>query len=204
MAVVTILSLLLMAYIDYVTGYEFVFSAAYLIPVSLCAWHFGRRAILLMSIASGLATWLMDQLSGHSYSHFMFQYWNSFTCLLISLVTGLLLHRLKQTLAERTQMNQDLKRALEELKQSTEEIRKLQSGLQVVCAWTKQIKVGDQWVTPDEFLRTQLHLKISHGMSPEGSQEFLKEVEQREFTNPAAASRKYSGVNQQEEPAIQV
>jgi hypothetical protein len=52
----------------------------------------------------------------------------------------------------------------------------LQNGLQVVCAWTKQIKVGDQWMTPDEFLSTRLHLKISHGMSPEATREFQDEL----------------------------
>jgi glucose-6-phosphate-specific signal transduction histidine kinase len=146
MAVVSIVSLLLMAYIDYITGYEFVFSAAYLIPVSVCAWHFGRRAILMMSVANGLASWFTD--IGHPYSHVVFQYWNSFACSLICLITGLLLHRLRYTLEERKMMNNDLQKALEELKRSTEEIRKLQNGLQVVCAWTKQIKVGERWIQP--------------------------------------------------------
>jgi septal ring factor EnvC (AmiA/AmiB activator) len=95
---------------------------------------------------------------------------------LVSLGTGLLLHRFKLTLAERKQMNDDLQKTLEELKQSTEQIRKLQNGLQVVCAWTKQIKVGEQWMTPDEFLTTQLHLKLSHGMSPEASLELEQEI----------------------------
>ena len=176
MALVSILSLFAMAYIDYITGYELVFSAAYLVPVSLCAWYFRWRAVLLMSIASGIAAFVVDAIDGHSYSHFMIQYWNSFTCLLISLVTGLLLLRLKRTLEERKRMNIDLQQALEEIKRSTEEIRKLQSGLQVVCAWTKQIKVGDQWMTPDEFLSTQLHIKISHGMSPQASQDFETQI----------------------------
>lgn len=179
MAVASIISLLVMAYIDYITGYEFVFSAAYLIPVSLCAWYLRKRAVWLMAIASGLATWFVDMLSGRPYSHFMFQYWNSFTCFLISLVTGLLLHRLKHTLEERKQMNTDLQKALEELKNSTEEIRKLQNGLQVVCAWTKRIKVGDQWMSPDEFLQTQLHLTVSHGMSPEAAHEFEQDLKRK-------------------------
>jgi hypothetical protein len=76
-------------------------------------------------------------------------------------------------------MNLDLQQALDELKRSTEEIRKLQNGLQVVCAWTKQIKVGDQWMTPDEFLSSQLHLKISHGMSPAATREFEDELKRR-------------------------
>src|ERR1700744_5672917 len=176
MAVVSIVPLLAMAYVDYITGYELVFSAAYLLPVSLCAWYFGRREIWLMSLASGAASWFVDSTSGHAYSHFMIQYWNSFMCFLVSLLAGLLLHRLKHILQERKQMNTELQLALDELKRSTEEIRKLQNGLQVVCAWTKRIKVGEQWMTPDEFLASQLHLKISHGMSPEASREFEEEI----------------------------
>jgi hypothetical protein len=179
MALISILSLFAMAYIDYITGYELVFSAAYLIPTSLCAWYLSRRAIWWMSIASGIAACCVDALSGYPYSHFMIRYWNSLMCFVISLTTGLLLHRLKRTLEERERMNVELVSALDELKRSTEEIRKLQSGLQVVCAWTKQIKVDDQWMTPDEFLSTRLHLKVSHGMSPDASREFEGELKQR-------------------------
>ena len=188
MAVVSIASLLVMAYIDYVTGNEIVFSAAYLIPVSLCAWYFGRRAVWLMSTASAIAAWLVDMLSGHAYSHYAFQFWNSFTCFVISLVTGLLLLRLKHTLKEREQMNSNLKNALEELKRSTEEIRKLQNGLQVVCAWTHRIKVGEQWMAPDEFLSTQLHMKLSHGMSPEAIREFEAEIKRMAAVSKETAS----------------
>ena len=173
-ALVCVATLVLMTYIDYITGYELIFSAAYLVPVSLCAWFFGRPAVLAMSVAGAAASWLADRLGGHPYSSAAFLYLNSLTCLLICLVTGLTLHRLKRTLEERKQMNQSLQSALEDLKRSTEEIRKLQNGLQVICAWTKQIKVGDKWMTPDEFLRTQLHLKISHGMSPEAERDFRR------------------------------
>ena len=186
MAVASVVSLLVMAYIDYITGFEFVFSAAYLIPTSVCAWYFGRRAILLMSIASGLASWFADVLSGHVYSNVMFQYWNSFSSFLISFMAGLLLYRLMR-LEEQKQMNNDLQIAMEELKRSTKEIRKLQNGLQVVCAWTKQIKVGERWMTPDEFLITQLHLNLTHGMSPEAAREFEQETKPREVAIGAAS-----------------
>jgi short subunit fatty acids transporter len=154
-----------------------VFSAAYLIPVSLSAWYFGLRAVVLMCIASGVASWLMD--IGHPYSQAMFQFWNAFASFAICVVTGLLVHRLKHTLEERKRVNNDLQKALEELERSTEEIRKLQSGLQVVCAWTNRIKVGDQWMTPDEFLSTQLHLNLTHGMSPEAYRELEQEIERK-------------------------
>ncbi len=168
----SVASLVVMAYIDYVTGVELVFSAAYLIPVSLCGWYCGYRAAWLMSLASGITSWFVDIRSGHQYAHPSIQYWNAATCFLVSLVTGLLLVRLRRILEERKKMNNSLQKALEELKQSTEEIRRLQDGLQIVCAWTNRLKVGEKWMTPDEFLRTQLHLRLSHGLSPEGKRIF--------------------------------
>src|ERR1700744_5238334 len=97
LAVISMLSLVLMAYIDYATGYELVFSAAYLLPVALCAWYFEKRAVWLMAGASGIASWFVDIISGHSYDHVMVQYWNGSMCFVISLTTGLLLHRLRNT-----------------------------------------------------------------------------------------------------------
>jgi hypothetical protein len=174
MAAVSIVSLIIMAYIDYITGSELIFSAAYLVPVSLCAWYFGQRQIWLMSIASGVVSWRIDMLGGHLYSSDTVQYWNGFTCFLISLVTGLLLHRIKVVLTRSNQMSRDLQKSLADLEASTEEIRKLQAGLVVACAWNKQIQVGDRWMTPEEFLTTHLHLTITHGISPEGVLELDK------------------------------
>ena len=57
----------------------------------------------------------------------------------------------------------------------THEIEDLQNQMQVVCAWTGRIKVDDQWMTISDFLSKRLHLKVTHGMSPEAAKEFLKE-----------------------------
>lgn len=172
MLVASLASLVAMAYLDYITGYELVFSAAYLVPVALCAWYLGKTEVWLMSLAGGLVSWFVDIHSGHVYSHAAIQYWNSFVCFLICIVSGLLLWNVRRLLTEREQVNDQLRQSMVELARSTEEVRKLQDGLQVVCAWTKQIKVGDKWMTADEFLTTQLHLTLTHGMSPEGIQKF--------------------------------
>lgn len=170
-AVACIASLAAASAIDYLTGYDLVFSAVYLVPSCLCAWFIGRRAVVMMSVACAVVSWFVD--AGHPYSNASIQYWNAFSCLLVSLFGGLMLFRLRNILVERKRTNTDLKDTLEELKRSTEEITKLQNGLQVVCAWTQRIKVGDQWMSPEEFLSTQLHLKLTHGISPEGQLKFL-------------------------------
>lgn len=132
-----------------------------------------------MAFAGGAATWIVDHISGRPYAHFLIHYGNSFTCFLISAVVGLILHRLRNTLQARQQANDELRQALADLERSTEEIRKLQNGLQVVCAWTQRIKVGDDWMTPDEFLVKRLHLKLTHGISPEGMRAFEQGGESR-------------------------
>jgi len=46
---------LLLGWVDYITGYELSFALFYLIPISLVAWFGGRRLGLLISTASALA-----------------------------------------------------------------------------------------------------------------------------------------------------
>jgi K+-sensing histidine kinase KdpD len=175
MAVASVVSLAVMAYIDYVTGYDLVFSATYLLPVALCAWFLGKWETWLMSIAGGVTSWFVDRLSDHVYAHYSVQYWNGFVCFLICIVCGLFLLHLRRLMQERARTNEELRRSVEELARSMEEIRKLQTGVQVMCAWTKKIKVGEKWMSAEEFLTTQLHLKLSHGVSPEGIQQFDKD-----------------------------
>ena len=50
----------------------------------------------------------------------------------------------------------------------------------IVCAWTKQIKVGDAWLTPDEFLSQRLGMRLTHGISPAGKRQFEEEDQEDE------------------------
>lgn len=185
MVLVTIGVFLLMVLVDYLTGRDLVISAAYLVPVCFCAWHLGSASVWLMSAAVGCATLVMGIVEGHLYSHVMFHYWNSVSCFVIAVVVGLLLRRLKRTLDDRRKANEELRKAFETLSASTEEIRRLQGELQIVCAWTKQVKVDGQWMTPEEFLSTRLHLNLTHGMSPEAYDKVMCEIS---AVVPAAAA----------------
>src|SRR5450759_1935057 len=90
-------------------------------------------------------------------------------------------------------VRRDLEQTLANLNRSTEEARKLQSQLQVVCAWTKRINIEGRWVALDEFLTNTLNTKITYGVSPEAMQEVLHTVEQSEVpethvSNPQPAT----------------
>lgn len=62
-----------------------------------------------------------------------------------------------------------------EREQMLGEIKSLHEQAQVVCAWTDRIQISGKWLKLTEFLSDHLHLKVTHGVSPEGREQFLKE-----------------------------
>jgi hypothetical protein len=172
----SLLCLATVSYVDYVTGYEFLFFVFYFIPVGVCGWYLGRFVTLSMALLSGASWFVVDVLSDHHYPHEVIRYWNSLTCFLAFAVIGFFLHHLKQSRDEEQKARRELETALAELQNSTREIRNLQSQLQVVCAWTHRIRVEGKWVTLDEFLTNKLNVRISHGISPEALAEIKREL----------------------------
>jgi hypothetical protein len=88
--------LLVLAWVDYVTGYEFGFFIFYFAPVSMAAWWGGRRAGLAMAVAAAVAWYLSDRLANHPYSNAFFIYWETFMRLVSFLTTGLTLSRIRE------------------------------------------------------------------------------------------------------------
>ena len=172
-----ILCLLLVSVVDYETGYEFLFFFFYFAPVSLAAWFLGRSSTFAIACVCGATYWGVDKLSGHYYTHEYYRHWNSFICLLSFVSFGMVLERAKRSLQAQRCMNKELAQKLEELKRSSEKIQQLQENIQIVCAWTKRIKVADKWISLEEFLENELHMKLSHGMSPEAFLAYMKDLE---------------------------
>ena len=171
-------NLLVISYIHYLTGYQFLFFVFYFIPVSLCGWYLGRMSVFGMAVATGFTWCFVDILSDHQYPHEVVRYANSFLCFVAFATIGILLQGLKQSVNEQTKARQELQKTLDELNRSTEAIRKLQGQLQVVCAWTKRVHVEGKWIPLDEFLTDKLHAKVSYGVSPEAMQEVLDTQDQ--------------------------
>jgi hypothetical protein len=166
-------NLIAVSYIDYLTGYQYLFFVFYFIPVAMCGWYLGRTAVLCMAILTGMSWCFVDILSHHLYPSEVARYANSFICFLAFGSIGLLLQGLRQSLGEQLRIRRELEDALGEIQRSTAETRKLQGQLQVVCAWTKRINVEGKWIGLDEFLTNKLNAKITYGVSPEAMQEVL-------------------------------
>ncbi len=178
-------NLLVLSYIVYLTGSDFLFFVFFFIPVAICGWYLGRLSVFCMSVLSGMSWCAVDILSNHGYPSELFRCANTCICFLAFAIIGLLVQGLRHSLADQLRVRRELEQALEDTKRASEEVRRLQSQMQVVCAWTKRINVEGRWVALDEFLTDKLNAKVTYGVSPEAMQEVLHSVEKADA--PAAA-----------------
>jgi signal transduction histidine kinase len=96
--------LAVVAWLDYVTGYELGFFVFYFVPVALAAWYGTRRAGLAVAVAAGLCWYLSDRLSHHPYSNALLIYWETFMRLVSFLTTALTLSQIRSDLRKREEL----------------------------------------------------------------------------------------------------
>ena len=98
-----LLLIVLVAIIDVLTGPEISFAIFYVIPIVLVTWFTGRTLGAVTSIASAIAWFIADTVSGTTYSHPLIRYWNGSTRLAFFLMTTFFLPLL-QTLEREKQL----------------------------------------------------------------------------------------------------
>jgi signal transduction histidine kinase/CheY-like chemotaxis protein len=89
--------------LDILTGKEISFSIFYLLPISFIAWASGLRLAILASLLSGLCWYFADLKTGNMYSHGWIPIWNAFMRTLIFTTVGVILSKLKVSMAQEQQ-----------------------------------------------------------------------------------------------------
>lgn len=107
--------LIVLCFLDYITGYEFGFFIFYFVPVSIAAWYGGRKEGILMAVACGICWYIADRLTHHPYSRSYFIYWETFMRLASFLTTSLTLSRIRDMVLKEEQLISELLVAREEL-----------------------------------------------------------------------------------------
>ncbi len=93
--VVSLSVLLLIGWLDYITGYEFGFFIFYFIPVAIAAWYCGPKDGICIAIASAVCWYFSDRLTHHPYSRAYFVYWEMFMRLISFLTTAMTLSKIR-------------------------------------------------------------------------------------------------------------
>jgi K+-sensing histidine kinase KdpD len=112
--IASIVILLFLGWLDYVTGYEFGFFIFYFIPVSIAAWYGGRNPAIAMACASAVCWYLADRMTHHPYPRPYFIYWETFARYISFLTTALTVSKIRETVHNGQRMKAELDRALEE------------------------------------------------------------------------------------------
>jgi diguanylate cyclase (GGDEF)-like protein len=96
--VITLVSTVVVAGLDYLTGFEVSFAFFYLIPISLTAWLVSRRDGIIVSFISAIAWLIANNLAGERIANPIIPFWNAATRFGFFLVVTLLLSKLRQLL----------------------------------------------------------------------------------------------------------
>jgi diguanylate cyclase (GGDEF)-like protein len=97
-ALLGVLMVFFLGFIDHATGYELSFSIFYLLPIMMVAW-FGlrRHAVLVAFISAAMWLWA-DLIPGHRYSSFAVPVWNAVTRLGFFLLSVYSFSRIREML----------------------------------------------------------------------------------------------------------
>jgi|GEM_PF-4846181 len=68
-------------------------------------------------------------------------------------------------ITERKDIEEEKQHLLNQYKEALDSLKQMQGQVLTVCAWTKQIKEQDRWISLEEFLEKHFHIGVSHGIS---------------------------------------
>ena len=152
---------------DYSTDGEINFSSLYLLPVVLWAWYLGLVPSIVMSGACA-GIWLVsDLLSKHVYPHASFRIYSAGMHALVFLVAAVGVYLLHRRFEQQTERNCILARIVAEVGQSMEQVLKFKGQRLMICPVTGRVKIGQEWLNMDRFLREKLGLSVNAEVSEE-------------------------------------
>ena len=113
-SLMSLITLFLIAWLDYITGYEFGFFIFYFIPVSISAWLNGRKAGLLMACMSAACWYLSDYYSHHPYSKAYLIYWEMWIRWLTFLTTAFTVAKIRELMDNEKQLKIELTKIIKD------------------------------------------------------------------------------------------
>ena len=172
--VVIALSVVVLGFVDYVTGYEFGFFLFYFLPIVIAAWKVGPTSSYLISILSSIV-WFLSDISSHPYSSVLFAFWNTIMLLLCFLIIAYFTSKIQFLLQEKNDTSRPLLSQVKTL-----------SGLIPICASCKKIRddKGD-WQRIEEYIEERTNAEFTHGLCPECFDKLLKEAGVENLPQPA-------------------
>lgn len=176
--------LLVVGWVDDVTGYEIHLPVLYFAPVALLAWNVGLRAGLLMVVFATVTWFLADRGAGHPYAAWYDGYVNALMEMAAYSVVAYSVARVRRELTIEKQLNAELSQALAEIKRL--------EGLLPICSSCQRIRKEDNtWEQIEVFMTKRTDATFTHGLCPDCARTL--------FPGAATTSRQPEAAGQQQD-----
>jgi hypothetical protein len=185
----SIIFVIMLGFIDWVSGYELQFFVFYFIPISVVAWRCTSLQAYFIALLSAGAWLTSDLFSGTPYSHPIYELWNTCIRLLSFLILGYAIARIKFLLEEERKISDNLQKAISEVKTLT--------GLLPICASCKKIRNDNgYWQRIEEYIVNHSDAQFTHGICQECANKMLREAGIKEkFHDPPILNKSAADTN---------
>lgn len=170
MSFMTLILILLLGAIDYLTGIEFNFFVFYYIPVSIAAWNVGKKWTIASSVLSALTWTGVDILSEHVYPHWSFYVWNGGIRLASFIILGITLYTVRRLLDVEKELSKSLQATLDEVK--------MLKGFLPICASCKNIR-NDRgyWERIEQYIEGHSEAEFTHTLCPDCMKKLYPDID---------------------------
>jgi hypothetical protein len=167
--ILSIIIVMIVGVLDWLTGYELNFFVFYFIPISTCAWFLGLSGGIIMSLVSTIIWFWVDILTQAPHSSQYYIVWNTLIRLVAFLSIGYSVYKISSLIVrERILTNY--------LRQSLLEIKAMEAILPVCCQCKKIRDEKGNWHQIELYVRDHTNSEFSHGYCPECSQKVMEEI----------------------------
>jgi K+-sensing histidine kinase KdpD len=113
-SIISLITLFVIGWLDFITGYEFGFFIFYFIPVSISAWFNGRKSGLLIACISAACWYISDFYSHHPYSKSYLIYWEMWIRWLSFLTIALTMAKMRELMDREKQLQSELTKVIKD------------------------------------------------------------------------------------------
>jgi hypothetical protein len=172
--IVTALSVVVLGFVDYVTGYKLRFFLFYFVPIAIAAWKVGPTSSYLISLLRSIVSFFSN-ISSHPYSSVLFAFWNTIMRLFSFLTIAYSMSKIRILLVKERDTSRDrLSRA------------KTLDGLIPICARCKEIRDDEgDWQRIEEYVEKHKNAQFTLGLYPECLDKLQNEVGIDNLPRPA-------------------
>ncbi|MCM0082623.1 hypothetical protein L4X63_13565 [Geomonas sp. Red32] len=151
-------SLLLLGYWDYISGFRLSLFPLYLLLLVVVAWYLGKATTLAMSAIAAAIIMVKDSAVVPALHDFYF-YWDEGTKCVLLVLTGSAVWQIRHLLTEKETTNRELRKALSEIR----ELRRMIP----ICSMCHSIRTDKGFYEKIEVYLSHLTgAELTHGICP--------------------------------------